>query len=989
MMGSRWRRSGLVIASLLAIGVGQPVLEAQQQPVVRGSVTAEPSGEPIEGASVVVKGTTIGTNTDVRGAYTLRLPDANVTIIISRLGFARQEIAVAGRTVVDVRLTRAAVSLSEVVVVGYGTQKRSDITGSVTSVSEERLAEKPNANFVQALQGAMPGVTVTTTGAGAESNLDILVRGRNSISASTNPLVVVDGIPYNGPLSDISPADITSIEVLKDASATAIYGTRGSNGVILVTSKKGVAGKTRFTYDGQVSTNSYANIPNLMNASQFFDFKCVRTRTTPTQTCSALLTPTELKNYTAGVNTDWVRLATRDGMQQQHVLSLAGGTEDTKYYLGGNVLTVNGIAINDKFDRTTARINLDQKIRPWLSLGTSTNAVRTVRDGVPASFGTAFTSNPLISPYDSAGNQVRVPWPEDPITSNVLENLYAVNEDLSKRVFSSNYVQLSIPQIDGLSYRLNAGIDLADANTGTYYPRTTQTGFTNNGVGTIANNRRNDWTVENIVRFARTAGNHSLDLTGLLSQASNSLQSNSTRAIGFPNDVLGFRSTLPSSSVPTIDVVESKLVSQMGRALYSYDERYLATFTVRRDGYSGFGRNNKYGVFPSFALGWNVANESFFPFKQSVDAFKVRASYGKNGNQAIRPYQTFAQLDDRSYLSGEITAPGYNTVTLGNPDLKWETTLSKNIGFDLGMWQDRLRITVDAYSASTSDLLLRRAISSVHGITSVTQNIGKTANKGLELQVNTLNYDSRGIQWRTDFNIAANRNSIVDLYGTQTDDLANGWFIGKPIDVNYSYKFDGIWQVADSVGGIIAKSSQPTARPGYIRAVDINADGKIDALDRTFIGSLEPKYTAGLTNSVRYKQLTFSAFFNTVQGVTRVNDLLSTNQTFTDVRRNMVFKQWWTPDNPINTYPANSNLSNPLGLGFYEDASFIRLKDATLSYDLPARVARQFGGDGLKVYLNGRNLWTKTKWTGLDPELNTQRAIPLERVITGGLTVKF
>jgi TonB-linked SusC/RagA family outer membrane protein len=988
MLGSRLRRIGLVVAGLFAIGGAHSALQAQQV-VIRGTVKGDPGGEPIEGASVIVKGTSIGTLTDAQGAFTLRAATPPATIVVARLGYGRQEISVAGRTTIDIRLTRAAASLTEVVVVGYGTQKRSDITGSVTSVSQERLEEKPNANFVQALEGAMPGVTVSTTGSGAEPGLDILVRGRNSISASTNPLVVVDGIPYNGPLSDISPADITSIEVLKDASATAIYGTRGSNGVILVTSKKGVVGKTRFSYDGQLSTHNYANIPNLMNASQFFDFKCVRTRTNATQTCASLLTPTELANYNAGVNTDWVRLATHTGNQQQHVATFSGGSEDTKYYLAGNVLRVSGVAINDQYNRSTVRFNLDQKVRDWLSVGTATNAVRTVRDGVPASFGTAFSSNPLISPYDSLGNQVRVPWPEDPITSNVLENLNAINEDLSKRVFSSNYLQLSVPKIAGLTYRLNGGLDLADANTGTYFGRNTQTGFTNNGQATISNSRRNDWTVENILRYARTAGRHTVDFTGLLSEASTSLQTNSSRSIGFPNDVLAFRSTLPLSIVPTIDVVESKLLSQMGRAIYSYDERYLATFTARRDGYSGFGRNNKWGVFPSLALGWNVANESFFPWKNSVDALKLRFSYGKNGNQAIRPYQTFAQLDDRSYLSGEVTAPGYNTVTLGNPDLKWETTLSKNVGMDLGLWQDRLRITVDAYSASTSDLLLSRAISSVHGITTVTQNIGKTANRGLEFQVSTVNLDRGSWRWSTDFNISANRNKIVDLYGTQTDDIANGWFIGKPIDVNYQYQFAGIWQVADSVDGTIAKSAQPTARPGYIKAVDINGDGKIDALDRTFVGSLQPNYTAGLTNTVRVKRLTFGAFFNTVQGVTRSNDLLSTNQTFTDVRRNMVYRDWWTPANPINTYPANSNLSNPLGMAFYEDASFIRLKDITASIDLPARFATQFGGESLRFYMNGRNLWTKTNWTGLDPELTSQRTIPLEKVITGGLTVRF
>ncbi|MDB4914438.1 MAG: TonB-dependent outer membrane protein SusC/RagA [Gemmatimonadetes bacterium] len=657
--------------------------------------------------------------------------------------------------------------------------------------------------------------------------------------------------------------------------------------------------------------------------------------------------------------------------------------------MGGSLLNVNGVALNDAFNRATVRVNFDQKIRPWLSAGTSSQGVRTTRDGMPVNFTTAFQSNPLITPFDSLGRQILIPWAEDPSISNGLENLNVVDDDVSKRVFSSNYVEVSIPRIEGLTYRLNAGLDVADRNSGSYYGRNTQTGSTLNGRATIVGSRRNDWTLENVVHYTRALGKSNFDLTGLYSQAATSLSADTTKAQGYPNDVLAYRSNLPLLTVPNFNVTDSRLVSQMGRLNYTFDDRYLLTLTARRDGYSGFGVNNKYGVFPSLALGWNISNEKFFPFTRSVDALKIRASYGKNGNQAIRPYQTFAQLDDRSYLTGDITAPGYIPVSLGNPDLKWETTLSKNLGFDLSMYKDRLRVTMDGYSATTSDLLLRRAISSVHGITTITQNIGKTANRGFEAQVGTTNISRTAFSWNTDFSFSLNRNKIVDLYGDRTDDVANGWFIGHPIDVNYGYKLAGIWQVADSVNGTIASSAQPTAKPGWVKVVDTNGDNKIDASDRTFLGNLEPQYTAGLTNTMKIQRFTVSAFFNTVQGVTRSNALLSTAQTFTDVRRNMVYRTWWTPATPINDYPSNSNLSNPYGMSFYEDASFIRLKDATLSYDLPARFASQVGGESLRIYVNGRNLWTSTKWTGLDPELNSQFAVPLERVITGGMTVRF
>jgi TonB-linked SusC/RagA family outer membrane protein len=460
-------------------------------------------------------------------------------------------------------------------------------------------------------------------------------------------------------------------------------------------------------------------------------------------------------------------------------------------------------------------------------------------------------------------------------------------------------------------------------------------------------------------------------------------------ATGFPNDVLGYRSNVPLLAIPGDSVIESQLVSQMGRLNYGYDERYLATFTVRRDGSSRFGANHKYAVFPSAALAWNASNEKFFPFKGTVNTAKLRLTYGASGNEAVPAYRTLAQLDDRSYLTGDVAAPGYIPSTLGNPDLRWETTTQLNLGLDLGLWNDRVRLTADAYDSKTKDLLLRRAISSVHGITSVLQNIGKVGNRGVEAQLSTVNVDRRGFQWRTDFNISHNDNRIIDLYGDGTNDLVNGWFYGQPIDVNFGYKFAGVWQLADSASGAIAKGPQPTAHPGDVKIQDTNGDNKIDPSDRVIIGSREPKYTAGLTNTFRYKGVSLSAYVYTVQGVTRSDALFGSNQVFSDVRRNTLSHDYWSPTNPTNDYPANSNTSNPLAVAFYENASFVRLKDLTLAYDLPSRFTRAVSAQSLRLYVNGRNLWTSTKWDGLDPELNNQQAIPLERIITAGVNVSF
>ena len=978
----------LLAAACLLAPTGA-ALSAQTAPLVRGTVVASDNAEPVAGVTVAVAGTRLGAITNDAGQFSLRVRNTNDTLVFSRIGYQEQRIALAGRTTLDVKMARTAVALTGVVVVGYGTQKRSDITGSVVSVSQERLQDKPNVDLVQALQGALPGVSVANTSAGAEPTLNITVRGQRSISASSSPLVVIDGIPFNGTLAEINPNDIASIEVLKDASATAIYGARGSNGVILITSKKGTPGKARVSYQGRTGTQEFVELPSTMTAAEFKDFKCTRLRTaSATQVCDALFTATENANIADGIDTPWQRLGTRTGRQTQQDLTISGGNADTRYSLGGSSLNVTGVAQNDIFNRTTFRANVDQTIQPWLTAGTATQFARTDRSGLPISFTDAFFQNPLIRPFNADGSILINPWPEEPINgANPLENLFVVDNALNNRLFSSNYAQVTVKQIPGLSFRLNAGADLTNSSNGRYYGRNTGTGTRSAGTASTSNTTRNDWTIENVLKFTRSFGRHSFDVTGLSSVQSSSLETRSRDAQSFPNDVLGYRSALATLNISTTNVTESKLVSQMGRINYVYDDRYLATFTERRDGFSGFGANNKYGVFPVAALGWNVSNETFFPFKRSVDALKLRYSNGSNGNQAINPYQTLSQLADRSYLNGEISAPGYIPNTLGNPDLKWETTKSSNIGMDLSLWKGRVSLTFDRYQADTRDLLLSRSISSVQGISRITQNIGKTANWGWESQLSTLNIDSHGLKWSTDINVSVNRNRIADLYGDGKSDLANQWFIGMPVDVNYAYQFGGIWQVADTAA--IKTSPQPTAKPGDVKIVDVNGDGKIDPTDRTIIGSLQPKYSGGMTNTVKWHGFTASAFLQTVQGVTRQNVLRGSNQVNANVSRNTVVNEYWSLTNPINTYPANSTTSNPLGVNFYEDASFVRLKDVSLSYDVPTSLLKRLRVESARVYVNGRNLWTKTKWTGMDPELSSQRAIPLERSFISGLSLRY
>ncbi|MGI9140919.1 MAG: SusC/RagA family TonB-linked outer membrane protein [Gemmatimonadaceae bacterium] len=987
-MQRSWFSGGAVLVGLFAAIAGLSSTAVAQAVVVRGTVVVAGSGEPVPGATVAVLGTEARAVTTERGEFTFSLASAQGTITVQRIGFAPAREAIAGRTTLTILLTPTAVQLTEVVTIGYGEQRRSDVTGAVTSVPQARLQDKPNVSVLQALEGSVPGIAVRTTGAGSEPTLSTQVRGRSSITASIRPLIVIDGIPYDGNISAINQNDVESISVLKDASATAIYGSRGSNGVLIITTKRGRVGKPAFAYSGYTGSQSFANLPRMMNGQEFAEFKCQRLR--GGVNCETALTPSELAVLNSGQSTDWLALATRSGRQQQHQASVSGGSEETKYYLSATVLDVEGVAVNDRFQRYTGRLNLDQKLFSRITLGTNSQYSWADRGGIPADFSEAFLFNPLTTPYQEDGALTVYPWPDDLFWGNPLQGILATHQDVEKRLFTSNYLQADLP-IRGLSYRLNAGMDIGNRDIGQYHGRDTRIGRSLGGRAIIQNDERNDWTVENILRFTRALGSHNFDLTALGSTAHSNLRNDDLTAQGFPNDVLTFyQSNVAALVLSQRSSVKSVLVSTMGRLNYNYADRYLATFTSRRDGFSGFGRNHKYGVFPSLALAWNASNESFWPSRGLLPVLKLRYSRGKNGNQAVRPYQTLSQLDDRSYLDGSTTAPGYLPVSLGNPDLKWETTVASNFGVDFVVGKGRVTGSIDRYTRNTRDLLLRRSISSVSGFSSILQNIGKTQNKGLELQMSTLNLSRGTFSWRTDLVYSRNRNKIVELYGDQTDDLVNAWFIGQPITVNYDYKFGGIWQLTDD----IKNSPQPTAKPGDVRVVDVNGDGKIDVNDRTLIGSLEPSYTAGLTNTFTFGPLTLSGYFTSVQGVLRANPLRGSTQVQAEVRRNIPKYEYWTPTNPINTYPSNINEtqgggSNPLGVDFFEDASFVRLKDLSFAYQVPGSFGSRFGARSARVYLNGRNLWTKTKWTGLDPELSGQRSVPLEKSVIGGLELRF
>lgn len=967
---------------------GNPVNEVPAMPppfLVTGKI-ADEEGKPLQNVSVLLKGTGKGTASGVDGGFSIEVPEKGGTLVFSSVGYENLEVKVSKAIALTLTLKLGDAKAEEIIVVGYGTQRKKDVTGSVASVPKERLQQLPNTNIAQALQGSVPGLQINTNSGSAEGNdLTIDIRGRNSISASNSPLIIWDGIPYTGGISEINPADVESIEILKDASASAIYGSRGANGVIIVTSKQGKKGRLNITYDGFYGTQTIINKPDLMTGEEFYAFKKSRLNVP-----ASAITPSEEAIYQAGKWVDWYDLATQTGARSQHSLGVAGGSDKVNFYLGATYLNVKGIAIGDNFERYSIKPSIDIKVNSWLSLGSSTQLSFQDRSGSPANFSGDFGANymnPLTTAYGANGKPTIYAWPEYNVASNPLGNLLAVNRDNSYRVFSSNNLKIDFPFIKGLSYKINTGVEFDNDQRKTYNRVDTERGFEDGGRAVNYSSVGRSFTVENILNYSRIFGKHNVNFTGLYSAQKNDFESDQLTGIGFPNDVLtNYQMNAATLLTPSSTQFAQSILSQMARLNYGYDSRYLLTVTARRDGYSGFGDDTKYGVFPSFALAWNIGNEAFAAGKTYLNNLKLRASYGLNGNQAVSSYQSLATLSRRGYLDGTNVLTGYVPSRLANELLGWESTKSLTFGLDFGFFSNRIQGSLDYYASRTQDLLLQRNISSVQGFTSIIQNIGKTANKGLELSLNTVNVKVKDFTWSTKMNVSHNSNKIVDLYGNGEDDLANRWFIGKPIRVVYGLKYDGIFKSAEEVAASVQKAS---AKPGYVRVLDADGDGTINtAADRIILGNLDPSFIWGMTNNFKYKQFSLMVFFHGMMGITKDNPTES-DAVMGDVRKNTTKKDWWSDKNPTGTHFANDALANQFGVWFYERADFARFKDISLAFELPRKALEKMKVNTMKLYVTGRNLATFTAYKGLDPEISNQLGVPLQREVIVGVNLSF
>jgi TonB-linked SusC/RagA family outer membrane protein len=946
---------------------GQRAFAQNTSYVIKGKVV-DSKNEPLPGASVMVAGTQRGATTDVLGGFILTL-DGPATLTISFVGTETQTIQVNKDTkIFTVKLLDNGKELNEVVVVGYGTQKRSDVTGSITSVPKARLEELPVTNVLQSIEGAVAGITISTGSNIPGSQPAALIRGQNSITATSGPYLVVDGIPLSksgGSLNDINPNDIASVEILKDASATAIYGMNGSNGVILVTTKRGGTGKPVVRYNGYAGYENLSHILTPRDPASFTQKYLDYLSQTggKQQFTEPVYNAGERANYDAGITTDWVKQATQQGIMQDHNVSVAGGTPDTKYFISGDYLKQKGVIKGYQYNRVSIRSNLDINVTDFLTIGTSAFFANNNYDGGRANLLLATAMSPYGTEYNPDGTYMIYPQSPEQLYTNPMLGLTTDQLNRSVNISGNAYAEIKFGgAIKGLRYRLNTGYNYLPTRVDSYSGRLANTPL---GAASAASSETQSYTVENLLYYDRDFGKSHISLTGLYSAQRRRYFTSTASGTGYINDELSYNdigvgNTLASSSYS--DRYASN--SQMGRLNYSYDSRYLLTVTARRDGSSVFGANtDKYGWFPSAALGWNISNESFLKDSKFVDNLKLRVSYGKTGNEALPVYKTITTDGTVRFPFNGVSQIGVQASNLGSASLHWESTASTNIGVDFALLKNRISGTVDAYNSNTSGLLLSRGLPTITGYGSVLDNIGKTNNKGIELTLNTRNVQAGAFRWETTIVYATNKNKIVSLYGDGKDDLGNRWFLGKPIGVIYDYKMTGVWQTGED-----ASKQDPGAKPGDLKFADINGDGKITADDKMILGQTAPKWTGGITNTFHYKQLSMSVFFQTAQGMLKNNP--DYNYADEAGRRNTPAAiGYWTPSNGSQQFQSLA-YTNTRGYGYVHDASYTRLKDVTISYIFTPKMLEKLHLAGLTVYASGRNLYTFTNWIGWDPEDN-------------------
>ncbi|MFC4220643.1 SusC/RagA family TonB-linked outer membrane protein [Flagellimonas marina] len=956
---------------------------------------------PIPGVNVLVKGTTNGVVTNFDGEFTIEDVSNNDTLVFSYVGFETQEVLVGTQNVMSIVLSEDTEALDEVIVVGYGTQKKSNVVGSVASVEVEEATSVPTTNVSEMLRGRAAGVQVNLADARPGGNSNIVIRGNVSVAPNGNsPLIIVDGLPFDN-LNDVAPDDIANIEILKDASSTAIYGSRASNGVILVTTKSGKIGKATIDYHGYTTVQTLTKNFNQYDGQQFIDLRREANRNRFTGAYLSdenIFSPFELEAIENQNFVDWEDLVLRDAVIQSHSLSFSAGSEKTKVYSSVNYFTQEGIIPNSGFDRGTFKLNIEQKLTDKLLFRGILNYQNATQDRETG--GLNFTTiTPLAKPFDDEGELVKFYLGPSNTAVNPLWDQRESTDDTKINLTDVN-LSLVYNFTPNLSYTLKTFLRNRNTNRGLYRTSLHSGGDEGiDGLGVLSNTLFKQVLVENIVDYTpQINDNHDLNLTFVHAFDEQSNEYTQIDKSGFTNDALLYNGNATTLLNNFRDVSQRRLLSFLGRLRYGYLDRYLLEATARADGASVFAENNKWGFFPAASVAWKMHNE---PFMQNVDAInemKFRVSYGATGNQGINPLESLGVADDRPYVFGDQTVAGATASSrLPNPNLKWETTATLNTGLDFRLFNNLFEGTFEYYKANTTDLLLDRSIAGTTGFNVIRFNVGELENQGIEATLNTNFIRKENFTWSLGLIFSRNRNKVISLTGELdeegnqidiTDTFGRRLSVGQSINNIWLPKYDGIYQEGDD----IASSGNPLAQPGDVRVVDQDGNGQIDDRDNVFTNT-DPDWYGSITNTITYKNFDLFADIYIVQGATRLNPVLANGELWKGAI-NGIRAKYYTPEFPSTEYPRPKPDTHLHLFPFaVRDASYVRLRTLTLGYNVPRRTFSKIGLQSAKFYLTGTNLFTFTDFRSYSPEQNPingfETAFPETRNITLGVKLGF
>ena len=967
-----------------------------QDRTITGTVT-DNKQEPLIGVNVVVKGnTSVGAITDLNGKYSLSVPEGKATLVFSYIGYVTQEVSVGSRNTVDVVLVDDAQALDEVVVVGYGVVKKRDLVGSIASVKSQDITAVPTSNVLESMQGKIAGLDMTRSSGQPGSAFNFTIRGNRSLTASNAPLILVDGIAYGTDI-DINPNDVESIEVLKDASTTAIYGSRGANGVILVTTKKGKEGKAKVDFNAYWGPSFSTNLPKVNNTEQYVAMRREAMRAVGQWNSPAddgvIWDAVALERIKNNVNTDWYDLIMDDATTQNYQVSISGGTDATKVSFSLDYFDETGILIGDDFDRFNGRINVSQRIMKGMEAGASALFTTSTRNAAPNNvFHAAQTKEPYGVPFNEDGSLNKYPFTGSGATDiNMLfnqdKNKY-VDETKSNRFFGTLFLNWEI--IKGLQFRTNFGYDSQNSRNGHFEGVNSTFVESNKGLAKVSKNETHStaWTWENTLTYTKDFDIHSL--TAMVGHSMSKSSSEDTYAEGkglsFEQSLFHNLDGTQQDYALSSTLTESSMLSYFARLNYKLLDKYLLTATLRADGSSVLAKGNRWGYFPSVAVAWRMKDEHFLSSVDEISDLKLRLSYGLSGNSAVSPYQTTGGLSKTIYEFGTVPAYGYRPYSMANLELQWEKTRVLNFGVDFGLFNNRVYATIDAYKTWTSDLLLPMILPGHTGFTEVISNVGKTETRGIDLSINTVNFDTKDFKWTTDLTFSANKEEITAL-NTNQNDVGSGWFIGSPTKVFYDYEKIGIWQTSEA-----AEAAKYGQEPGDIKVRDQTNDGAIDANnDRKVLGQQTPKWTAGLNNRFEYKGWELSFFL-----YARVGHLIQ-NEAAANFNpsgwNNSIACDYWTPENPTNAYPRPNFNKNESMLYkstlAYCKGNFLKIKDITFGYSFPKQMISKLNMSKLRIYTTLKNFFTFSAVDDYDPERGGSNSYPMTKQVVFGINVSF